>query len=229
MSELASIAEEITTDTSSICPICSHEAINVKKLKTHILLKHPKMNLCLFCIEKKGWSDNFVSQASYNQHYKDSHEGIIDKKEKIKEADKLWKKQERARVNELAEKMGKPPPKRLRKRFLCSLCDPRIEFESSDIFERHLIADHGYDYCQICHVIGPISLIRTHMLDKHSSEGAKLGKFCCYICCGSGPIFDELAKLVGHLVTKHDLKGVLRYVSLCFSILQCLKKELLFQ
>merc|ERR1712020_528344 len=113
MSELASIAEDVASPPTTVCPICAHDAVNMKKLKTHILLKHPKQNLCLFCIEKKGWSDTFASQSSYNQHYKTNHEGIIERKKKIKEEDKLWKKQERARVNEIAEKLGKPPPKRL--------------------------------------------------------------------------------------------------------------------
>ena len=38
------------------------------------------MNLCLFCVEKKGWSDTFATQSSYNQHYKENHEGIIENK-----------------------------------------------------------------------------------------------------------------------------------------------------
>ena len=133
MSEISSIPEVKASYSNSIgpkCPICDHEAVNIRKLKTHILLKHPKINICLFCIEKKGWSDTFASQSSYNQHYSESHDNILDKKEKIREQDKLWKKQERARVNALAEKLGKPPPKRLKKRHICHLCDPRIEFQS---------------------------------------------------------------------------------------------------
>ena len=118
------------------------------------------MNLCLFCVEKKGWSDTFATQSSYNQHYKENHEGIIENKEKIRQEDKQWKRDERTRINELAKKLGKPPPKRLRKRYLCSICEPRKEFESPDSYESHMISDHDYDYCQICSVIGPISSIR---------------------------------------------------------------------
>ena len=208
MSELASIAEETSSAPTATCPVCSHDAINMKKLKTHILLKHPKQNLCLFCIEKKGWSDTFASQSSYNQHYKTNHEGIIERKEKIKEEDKLWKKQERARVNEIAEKLGKPPPKRLRKRLICNLCSPRVEFDTPDTFERHLIAEHDFDYCQACFLIGPIVLIRIHILELHSEENAKNGKYCCYICCGAATIFAELPKLQAHLSSKHGLKTV---------------------
>ena len=207
MSELASIAEEASSATlNATCPVCSHDAINMKKLKTHILLKHPKQNLCLFCIEKKGWSDTFASQSSYNQHYKTNHEGIIERKEKIKEEDKLWKKQERARVNEIAEKLGKPPPKRLRKRLICNLCSPRVEFDTPDTFERHLIAEHDFDYCQACCLIGPIAQIRIHILEMHSTDNAKNGKYCCYICCGAASIFTELPNLQAHLASKHGLK-----------------------
>ena len=104
--------------------------------------------------------------------------------------------------------MGKPPPKRLRKRHFCTLCDPRIEFECADDLERHFIADHDYDYCQICSQIGPISLIRVHILENHSQENDKL-KFCCYICCGSGSIFSQIEKLTNHFVMKHDLKSTI--------------------
>lgn len=211
MSELASIAEEVNASisTNTTCPICSQDAGNIKKLKTHILLKHPKQNLCLFCIEKKGWSDTFASQSSYNQHYKDYHEGIIEKKEKIREEDKQWKKQERARVNAIAQSLGQPPPKRLRKRLLCTHCDPRIEFEAAEAFDRHFIAEHNYDYCSICNIIGPIALIRLHILEKHcNAQQGSSNKLCCYICCGSGPIFNQVSKLNLHLVTKHDLKSM---------------------
>ena len=235
MSELASIPEQIIPEAKprTTCPVCSFDAGNIKKLKTHILLKHPKVNLCLFCVEKKGWSDTFATQSSYNQHYKENHEGIIENKEKIRQEDKQWKRDERTRINELAKKLGKPPPKRLRKRYLCSICEPRKEFESPDSYESHMISDHDYDYCQICSVIGPISSIRVHILENHSNHDttktaenseteSSTKKFCCYICCGSGPIFKEASKLSNHLVLKHDLKSSLTSIShviefLCFN------------
>ena len=73
MSELSSIPEQVLASPATpktTCPVCSYDEVNIKKLKTHILLKHPKVNLCLFCIEKKGWSDTFATQSSYNEHYK---------------------------------------------------------------------------------------------------------------------------------------------------------------
>ena len=81
MSELSSIPEQVLpspTKPKTICPVCSHDEVNIKKLKTHILLKHPKVNLCLFCIEKKGWSDTFATQSSYNQHYKGKIQMVLE-------------------------------------------------------------------------------------------------------------------------------------------------------
>ena len=107
MSEIASLPEDDQVhNPSTICPICSVEQKGIRPLKTHLLLKHPKVNLCLFCIEKKGWSDTFVNQASYNLHYTQTHEGILEQKEKIKEEDRKWKKEERIRVNKLAQQLG---------------------------------------------------------------------------------------------------------------------------
>ena len=70
--------------TPTTCAICNFEAVNIKKLKTHILLKHPKVNLCLVCVEKIGWSDTFASESSYHRHYTENHRRIIKKKENIK-------------------------------------------------------------------------------------------------------------------------------------------------
>ena len=140
MSEISSLPEDDQVhNPCTICPICSVEQKGIRPLKTHLLLKHPKVNLCLFCIEKKGWSDTFVNQASYNLHYTQTHEGILEQKEKIKEEDRKWKKEERIRVNKLAQELGHKPPKRLRKRHFCGLCQPRIEFESLESMDRHLI------------------------------------------------------------------------------------------
>ena len=36
--------------------------------------------------------------------------------------------------------------------------------------DRHLIAEHSYDYCQICLLIGAIPMIRQHILDMHHDE-----------------------------------------------------------
>ena len=44
---------------ASPCFICDDKLANLKTLKTHLLLKHSKMNLCLFCVEKKVTIINF--------------------------------------------------------------------------------------------------------------------------------------------------------------------------
>ena len=51
MSELASIPEQIIPEAKprTTCPVCSFDAGNIKKLKTHILLKHPKGQLISEC------------------------------------------------------------------------------------------------------------------------------------------------------------------------------------
>ena len=54
---------------------------SLKDLKKHILLAHPKQHICLFCVEAKGWSDEFPSQSSYNEHYNITHPELIQKKE----------------------------------------------------------------------------------------------------------------------------------------------------
>ena len=45
------------------CFLCGENASDIKKLKCHLLLKHSKSNICLFCIEKKGWSSEFPRNA----------------------------------------------------------------------------------------------------------------------------------------------------------------------
>ena len=50
--------------SSMPCSICAFVAPNLRKLKTHLLLKHPELHLCLFCVGAKGWSDSFASQVS---------------------------------------------------------------------------------------------------------------------------------------------------------------------
>ena len=89
------------------------------------------------------------------------------------------------------------------------MCKPRIEFESLESMDRHLIAEHSYDYCQICLLIGAISMIRQHILDLHhdDEETSTGSRFSCYICCGSGPVFESKPKLSLHLVEKHALKA----------------------
>ena len=48
-------------DTS--CFLCGDPFQDIKKLKFHLVLVHPKSHVCLFCLEKKGWSDEFPTQV----------------------------------------------------------------------------------------------------------------------------------------------------------------------
>ena len=57
-------------DFQARCLLCAYSAPTAQKLKSHLLLKHPKSNFCLFCVGKKGWSDDFASPSQYDEHYK---------------------------------------------------------------------------------------------------------------------------------------------------------------
>ena len=57
-------------DFQARCLLCDFSAPTAQKLKSHLLLKHPKSNFCLFCVGKKGWSDDFASPSQYDEHYK---------------------------------------------------------------------------------------------------------------------------------------------------------------
>ena len=47
------MSASITVEGLNPCFICDEKPADIKKLKTHLLLKHSKMNLCLFCVENK--------------------------------------------------------------------------------------------------------------------------------------------------------------------------------
>ena len=50
------------------CFLCGETASDIKKLKFHLLLKHSNSNICLFCIEKKGWSSEFPRNVFNSFH-----------------------------------------------------------------------------------------------------------------------------------------------------------------
>ena len=66
------------------CFLCSDTLVDLKKLKFHIMLKHSAKNVCLFCVDKKGWSDEFKSQLSYREHYKTFHSGLIERRSNLR-------------------------------------------------------------------------------------------------------------------------------------------------
>ena len=53
------------------CFICDDKLANLKTLKTHLLLKHSKMNLCLFCVEKKVSIINVYFDSYLLKHFCD--------------------------------------------------------------------------------------------------------------------------------------------------------------
>ena len=189
-----------TSSVGSPCFVCDEIPPDIKKLKTHLLLKHSKMNLCLFCVENKGWSDNFASQSSYNTHYWEKHEGVIEAKEKRKQEIRDTRRKEREQWREerkSAVELGISLPKKPCRKLLCLYC-PRgkPEFEESE-YDRHLIAVHGHDYCKLCSLMGPRLAVRLHIAKGHSSK-------LCHVCCSNSPKFSSLEAVRHHMLNKHQ-------------------------
>jgi len=76
------VKEEAPEDGNgdAICQVCGDMPGNLKKLKTHLLLKHSKLHLCMFCIEMFGSSKEFDNSSKYNEHYSSHHKGIMEQK-----------------------------------------------------------------------------------------------------------------------------------------------------
>ena len=76
------------------------------------VLVHPKSHVCLFCLEKKGWSDEFPTQVAaknfflkmihlgeqvaYNEHYTKCHSGVIEERAEERQRVRLEQKQRQA-------------------------------------------------------------------------------------------------------------------------------------
>ena len=112
------------------CFLCGDPFQDIKKLKFHLVcfllhilllpginiidiqvLVHPKSHVCLFCLEKKGWSDEFSTQVSqtnftkslemnhqvvYNEHYTRCHSGVIEVRAEERQRARLEQKQKLA-------------------------------------------------------------------------------------------------------------------------------------
>ena len=59
---------------------------------------------------------------------------------------------------------------------------------------------HGHDYCKRCRLIGPMSAVRFHIVEEHSTD-------ICHICCGSSPIFASKEALESHLRKSHSISS----------------------
>ncbi|TRY68420.1 hypothetical protein TCAL_02502 [Tigriopus californicus] len=186
------------------CWLCSHQAPNLKKLKTHLLLKHGQHHhLCLFCVDKKGWSDSFASNAQYNQHYEARHRGLIADPRAWQAQDRERKSRIKARFREQvrqAQAQGRPMPRRERLgRDHCLLCPNKPAFVTDLAFHQHLIAAHHYDYCKICDLIGPRHTVRYHITDRHTHQ-------LCHVCGSSSPRFRDAASLLAHWQQSHGFE-----------------------
>jgi hypothetical protein len=62
----------------SACFVCGVLLADMKQLQRHLLIGHASQHFCLFCVETKSWSDEFVSQAAYHAHYNTHHSGLVE-------------------------------------------------------------------------------------------------------------------------------------------------------
>jgi hypothetical protein len=61
-----------------------------------LVLVHPKSHVCLFCLEKKGWSDEFPTQVTYNEHYTQCHSGVIEERAGKRQRARVEQRQKQA-------------------------------------------------------------------------------------------------------------------------------------
>merc|ERR1719365_91355 len=85
------------------CFLCGDPFQDVKKLKFHLVLVHPKSHVCLSCLEKKGWSDEFPTQVAYNEHYTKCHSGVSEERAEERQRVRLEQKQRQAERRRQAE------------------------------------------------------------------------------------------------------------------------------
>merc|ERR1712038_2223814 len=133
------LSESVSSEWSRIdlesepCFVCGQTLGNRVKLKSHLLIKHSNLHVCLFCVDRKGWSDTFATQSSYNEHFRSRHQRdqpILGKERKRQEVKRQrveeLKEYERARME--AIKNGTKLPKRPSRRLYCTDCSPRVQF-----------------------------------------------------------------------------------------------------
>ena len=62
------------------CFVCGALLAGLKELQRHLLRSHASQHYCLFCVEQKSWSDEFLSQAAYHAHYHAQHSGLVEQR-----------------------------------------------------------------------------------------------------------------------------------------------------
>jgi len=211
------VKNEATQDSNKMeiktffCPVCSNKSKDIKALKFHIVLEHSDLHMCLWCVEKKGWSDEFTSQEAYNAHYESQHKGIIQARAKqrrneigVAKAEKRVerKKQKESRRHAIQErKTFAPLIKRKKHNNSCNYCPDFPIFSRGFDLDRHLISVHNHDFCKKCHMIGPAMKIRVHIVLNHPDS-------LCHLCGASSPIFPNISKVCLHLQHCHAKSSI---------------------
>jgi len=191
-----------SSDLELSCFLCAEKVTDIKKLKFHLLLKHPKSHVCLFCIEKKGWSSEFPSQVSYNEHYQDKHSGVIQERAEKRLVEKKIEKQQKIEFNEeikrvkVAKKEVGTLYRRMKDPKSCKHCEEFPVFDSGYERDKHLISNHNYDFCKICKLIGPAISIMIHIATYHQKQ-------LCHLCGSQSPIFANIFKVSAHIEKNH--------------------------
>jgi len=199
-----------SSDPGLSCFLCSEKSSDIKKLKFHLILKHPKSHICLFCIEKKGWSSEFPSQVSYNEHYQTKHSGVIEKRaekrleEKKIERQQAFEAKEEIRRTKIAKREEESIVRRMRDPKSCKHCEEFPIFDSGYERDKHLISSHNYDFCKICKLIGPAFDIMVHIAQHHQKQ-------LCHLCGSQSPIFINPQKVKVHIEKNHGGSSCPKY------------------
>ena len=179
------------------CFLCDEQFTDIKKLKFHLVLAHPKSHVCLFCIERKGWSNEFPSQVAYNTHYQEAHSGVIEERKGQREEQKREAREIAAKRREEreAERRAGPEQQRREQR-ACSHCPHFPVFESGYERDRHLVASHNYDTCRLCRLVGPSMEVMVHIATRHQDK-------LCHLCGSQSPLFSSKGRVAAHLANSH--------------------------
>ena len=174
------------------CFLCGERLGDIKKLKFHLVLAHPKAHTCLFCIERKGWSSEFPSQLAYNHHYQDHHSGVIEQRAVARQ--QVKRRQREQEASKKQQEHQQTPS--FRDQRVCIHCVHLPIFESGHERDRHLISNHHYDMCLVCRLVGPSLEVMVHVATHHPGQ-------LCHLCGSQSPVFSCRGRVRAHLVHSH--------------------------
>lgn len=155
-----------------------------------------------FASKKKGWSSEFPSQVSYNEHYQDKHSGVIEERAEKRLVEKKIEKQQALEIKEemkrtkIAKKEVGTISRRMKDPKSCKHCEEFPVFDSGYERDKHLISNHNYDFCKICKLIGPAFSIMVHIAQYHQKQ-------LCHLCGSQSPIFTNFFKVRAHIEKNH--------------------------